>query len=267
MTRPENLDGPAARRREQALAYTSAVEAAQTNREAQVRAALTAGATYLTLMSASATGRGADIDADRVDAAQFLLSLLFAGTLAYLLTTICNHALAIADDAARRLELEHEDAADEAGGGVPAVETRAYARQARGWRVKSRWPAWVLAGIPRYGQSQRHALLFLPVVAILPAAWFTIAINEGWVTDAVIVALTVALGVIWVRLLFAGCRHWLYVHPKDLVVSRWPSEWSPPAWGWWFYRCGARDTVLSRFFIRRRERWQEDQTATAREHG
>ena len=261
MTRSD--DG--ARRREQALAYTAAIEAAQTNRESQVRAALTAGATYLTLMSASATGRAADIDADRLHAAQFLLSLLFAGTLAYFLTGICNHALAIADNAARRLELEQEDASDEQGGGIPPVESQAYTPQARGWRAKTRRPPWVLAVIPRYGQSQRHALLFLPIVAILPAAWFTIAINEGWVEDAVIIALTAALGVIWVRLLFAGCRHWLYVHPKDLVIGRKPSEWSAPAWGWWFYRCGARDTALSRFFIERRKRWQEGGSTAAQE--
>src|SRR4051794_4033968 len=97
------------KRRGQGGGYDEAIARSQSSRESQVSAALAVGATYLTLMSASATGRAADIDPERLQSAQLLLSLLFAGTLGYYLTGIANHSMSIVDNAARRKEIEDDD--------------------------------------------------------------------------------------------------------------------------------------------------------------
>lgn len=217
----------------------------------QVRSALAASATFLTLISASATGRVVEAHAEKLQAAQFLLSLLFAGALAYYLTGIYHHTLAIADNGARRHEME-----EAAEGEIATMEGWMYSKDARGWRQEVDWPSWLLAAIPRYGQSQRLAVLFAPVVALYPAAWFALVSDRSAAQDAAVIVLTGLLAVLVIRVLFAGCRHWLWVDPCDLTLKRKPVTVAAPAWGWWFYRLEARDTALRRRVIEARARWQ-----------
>jgi hypothetical protein len=192
-----------------------------------VQAALVSGATFLTLISASATGRVDPSQRAHLLAAQFLLCLLFGGAFAYYLNAIYHHALKIADNAARRLELEER-------GGITEVEGPGYLKGPRTWRTASRWPAWLLALVPRYGQSQRDAALFLPIVALLPGAWFALTEGSTPVEDGVVIGLTAMLALSVGRQLFAGCRHWVWVHPKALKRMRSAFDDPARAWCWWF---------------------------------
>jgi hypothetical protein len=213
-------------RRQQAADYDQTYARLQGQRETQVQAALVSGATFLTLMSASAMGRVEPAERDHLLAAQFLLCLLFGGAFAFYLNTLYHHALRIADNAARRLELEEQ-------GGITLTELPDYLHGPRTWRKRSNRGARLLAFIPRYGQSQREAALFAPVVAVLPAAWFSLTRGASGLEDAVVIAITVGLGALVVRHFFAGCRHWVWVHPKTLDRTR--SAFTDPAgtWGWW----------------------------------
>jgi hypothetical protein len=214
-------------RRQQWADYSQAIRNSQERREGQVRATLVSAATFLTLMSASATGRTSEARASQLLAAQFLLCVLFAGAFAYYLNSLYHHALGIADNAVRRLELEEP-------GGIPTIEGRGYAQGRPRWRRRTRLPAALVAFIPRYGQSQREAILFAPIVALLPAAWFTLTRGRTGVENAVIIALTALLVLFVVRQFLAGCRHWVYVHPKDLVRTRSALDDPARSWGWWF---------------------------------
>jgi hypothetical protein len=214
-------------RRQQAADYDQAIARSQAQRETHVQAALVSGATFLTLMSASATGRVDASQSRHLLAAQFLLCLLFGGVFAYYLNAIYHHALRIADNAARRLELEEQ-------GGITEIEGPGYLKGPRTWRTRSRCPTWALALIPRYGQSQRDAALFLPIVAMLPAAWFALTDGRTGIEDVVVVGLTGLLVLFVIRQLFAGCRHWVWVHPKALRRVRSVSDEPARAWGWWF---------------------------------
>jgi hypothetical protein len=221
------VDHELALRRQQAADYDQAIARSQAQRETQVQAALVSGATFLTLMSASATGRVDPSQSRHLLAAQFLLCLLFGGAFAYYLNAIYHHALRIADNAARRLELEEQ-------GGITEIEGPGYMKGPRTWRTGSGRPAWLLALVPRYGQSQRDAALFLPIVALLPGAWFALTEGSTVVEDGVVIGLTAWLALLVVRQLFAGCRHWVWVHPKTLKRVRSAFDDPARAWCWWF---------------------------------
>jgi hypothetical protein len=213
-------------RRQQAADYDQAYARSQAQRETQVQAALVSGATFLTLMSASAMGRVEPSEKSQLLAAQFLLCLLFGGAFAYYLNTIYHHTLRIADNAARRLELEEQ-------GGITETELLLYLKGPRRWRRNSRIPTPILAFVPRYGQSQRDAALFAPIVGLLPAAWFALTRGSTAVEDAVIIVITTGLGLLVVRQFFAGCRHWVWIHPRTLERTRSAFEEPARAWGWW----------------------------------
>jgi hypothetical protein len=181
-------------------------------------------------------------------AGQFLLCLLFAGALAY--------TLAIVDNGNRRLELEIE-------GGVPEQQLFIYSSQTRAWRRHKRWEKreWILAALPRFGESVRLTLLFTPVVAMLPAAWFSLVNNATRVEDLSVGCLTAVLALLVVRLFFAGCRHWVWVDPHHLELVRFPFREPLPAVGWWFFRNGARKGLLRRRALRAAgEEWRDDES-------
>ena len=223
---PASLESEIAIRRQEAADYDKVVASSQERREAHTQAALVSAATFLTLMSASVTGNVDPSQRGHLLAAQFLLCVLFGGAFAYYLNAMYHHALRIADAAACRLELEER-------GGITEIEGLRYKHGPRTWRLRSQRSARFLAFIPRYGQSQRDAALFLPVVGLLPAAWFALADNSTPIEDAAIVLLTVLLGLFVVRQLFAGCRHWVWVHPKRLIRTRSAFDNPVRTFGWW----------------------------------
>lgn len=217
--------------------HARAIIDAQERRERLIQTVLATSATFLTLISASATGRTDPAHATQLLAAQFLLCLLFAGGLAYCLTSLNHQTLAIADHGARRMQLEQEH-------GLTPVESTVY--DVKKWRGSAKLPGSLLAAIPRYGQSQRHAILLAPVVALLPASWFTLTGAIGNARSITVVVVAAVLGVLVVRLFFAGCRHWVWVDPRNCTLNGTQLSKPMPNWGWWFQRIGTRRTPISR---------------------
>lgn len=235
---PEERD----RRSAKAEEYSKEIARTQELRETQVGAALASSATFLTLISVSATGRVSEAHADQLHSAQLLLCFLFFGTLSYYLTSIYNYSIGIADNGARWQDITHG---------------RSVVSGTRSWRFKSSRGPRFLATIPRFGQSQRQALLFLPVVGLVPAAWFALTRGRSGLEDGLIIAMSAVLALLVVRLFLAGCRHWLWMDPKTLVLEKSPLTDSVPIWGWWFYRHGVpAESHIREWLDRKRATWE-----------
>jgi hypothetical protein len=222
-------------RRKQIETYAENIVRTQDQRENQVRAILAAAATFVTLSAASVTARSPASTADghKVATAQFVLCLLYAGVLGYYITSVYHQTLLIADAGAARRELELE-ARDDKDRSVAALETMHYESGARRWRERrERWPRLLMAAIPRYGQSQRHAMLFLAMTALLPAVWFSLAFHRTEGRNVTVIVLAALLAMTIARLFFAGCRHWLWADPRSLAFCRSPVTQPAPVIGWW----------------------------------
>lgn len=113
-----------------------------------------------------------------------------------------------------------------------AADNAAYRRTGRVFRyIRPR----LSAAIPRSGKSQRHAVVLGALLAALPAAWFSLAPARTTTLDLAVVGVTAFAGAAWLRLLFVGAKHWVWVDPRCGKLVRRPSKQRPPRW-WWRYR-------------------------------
>lgn len=214
-------------------------------RERQFRAALTSGAAYLTLMTTAALqanrGLGSASADDTVRTAQFFLTVLAALVIRYATGSIRGLTEAIVDDAARMHELERDHPEMGRAQEVRIAEQNAQLRRAN--PALGRLPRWVSASIPRAGKSQRQAVVLGALIAAIPAAWFSLAPSHELLLDLAVITAVGACVVAWVRLLFVGAKHWVWVDPATGELVRLPSVARPPKW-WWRKRL-SNDTTIA----------------------
>jgi hypothetical protein len=213
-------------------------------RERQFRAAITSGATYLALMATAAiqgVKQAADVTgrASTIRTAQFFLTILAVLVLRYMISSIRGISEAIVDDAARRHELEALDKR------IRPVDMRLAAHNAalrRSSPVLRHLARRLLALLPRGGKSQRQALVLGGLVAALPAAWFSLAPDRTTALDVAVVMASSLCFLAWVRLVFVGAKHWIWVDPRCGNLVRRPYKENPPRW-WWRHRLSSEKEI------------------------